>query len=169
MGRFPRCSSRKVTLTSTQFSMVLHPASALSCSPPFRQEAVFRRRASDDHRRPGSESNPTRWSKKVGPTAFSPRGTRQGLESKRRWNKRVGPRQRAKRIRSKSLESRLAQWTAYREMSRNLGQLQRLSATGDAPRDPLRSAPVLRANVEPYLRGNSPHMGEEEIPSIECC
>ena len=81
MGRYSRCSSRKVGLT---LNAIFNGPSALSCSPPFRQEAVFRRRASDDHRRPGSESNLTGWSKKVGPTAFSPRGTRQA------WSQRGG-------------------------------------------------------------------------------
>lgn len=122
MGQVPALQFEEGALTSKAISNGPPPCFSSIMFTNVRQEAVFRLRASDDHRRPGSESNPTRWSKKVGPTAFSPRGTRQGLESKRRWNKKVGPRQRAKRIRSKGLESRPDQWTAYREMSCNYGR-----------------------------------------------
>jgi len=45
MGRYSRCSSRKVGLT---LNAIFNGRSALSCSPPFRQEAVSCRRASDD-------------------------------------------------------------------------------------------------------------------------
>src|SRR5262249_62241505 len=73
------------------------------------------------HRRPGSESNPTRWSKKVGPTAFSPRGTRQGLESKRRGEEGRGSPPAPERVRSKGVEIRMGQRGAGGEKSPKFG------------------------------------------------